>query len=141
MHNVLDDSCIVPLLPNYIWSDESPAKFEIAMRSDEIKQRLEKLSNCNIDGSTDSINGAAAELTNILISAADKSLKRPKIGKKEKATLKWYNKDLSLLRKNLMKYGKVYFKYPKDPQIKIHYNKLFREYNKLMKLRQREYKQ
>jgi hypothetical protein len=24
---VLDESCIEPLLPNYIWSDESPAKF------------------------------------------------------------------------------------------------------------------
>ena len=28
MHNVLDESCIKPLLPNYIWSDESPAKFK-----------------------------------------------------------------------------------------------------------------
>jgi hypothetical protein len=54
--------------------------FEIAMRSDEIKQRLVKLSNCNHDGSAASINGAAAEITDILISAAEKSLKKPKIG-------------------------------------------------------------
>ena len=40
-----------------------------------------------------------------------------------------------------MKYGKVYFKYPKDPQVKNHYYKLFREYNNLKKLRYREYKQ
>jgi len=86
IHNVLDESCIEPLLPNYIWSDESPAKFETAMRSDEIKQRLEKLSNCNLDGSAASINGAATEITDILISAAEKSLKKPNIGKKKKAT-------------------------------------------------------
>jgi len=109
--------------------------------SDEIKQRLEKLSNCILDGSAVSINSAAAELTDILISAAEKSLKKPKIGKKKKATKNWYNKDLSLHRKNLMKYGKVYFKYLKDPQVKNHYYKLFREYNKLKKLRYREYKQ
>lgn len=40
-----------------------------------------------------------------------------------------------------MNYGKVYFKYPKDPQVKNHYYKLSREYNKLKKRRYREYKQ
>jgi hypothetical protein len=72
------------------------------MLSDEIKQRLEKLSNCNLDGSAASINGAAVELTDILISATEKSLKKQKNWQEKKATKKWYNKDLSLHRTSIL---------------------------------------
>ncbi|CAG2234647.1 unnamed protein product [Mytilus edulis] len=44
------------------------------------------------------------------------------------------------MRQNLMNYGKVFTKYPKDPYVKKHFYKLYREYNKSRKVKQKTYK-
>ena len=44
------------------------------------------------------------------------------------------------MRNNLINYGKVYTQYPKDPYVKNHFYKLYREYNKSRKMTQRQYK-
>jgi hypothetical protein len=44
-------------------------------------------------------------------------------------------------RLNLINYGKIYSKFPRDNYVKNHYYKLQREYNKLRKFKYRQYKQ
>ena len=63
---------------------------------------------------------SAAELSNIILAAAKVSLKRHKIPDKSKSkskSKKWFDQDLKKLRSNLISYGKVYSKFPKDPVV------------------------
>ena len=85
------------------------------------------------------INNAATELANIIISAANKSLKRRNFtkNKKKNKNKKYFDTDLQMLRKNLTNYGKYFSKYPCDPRIRGHYYKLLREYNKVRKSKYR----
>ena len=45
------------------------------------------------------------------------------------------------MKYNLISYGKIYTKFPKDPFVKNHYYKLYREYNKLRKLKYKSYRE
>ena len=86
------------------------------------------------------INNAAIELGNIFVHAADLSLKRRKPKTKAKTQKKWYDKDLASMRKNLIDFGKVYSSFPKDPYVKNHFYKLYREYNKSRKYKSKKFK-
>jgi len=55
--------------------------------------------------------------------------------------MKWFDKDLKQLRFNLINYGKIYTKFPKDPVVKNHFYKLYREYNKQRKYKCKSYKE
>ena len=45
------------------------------------------------------------------------------------------------MRHNLISYGKVFSRYPKDPVVKNHFFKLYREYNKERKKKRKQYRQ
>ena len=53
---------------------------------------------------------------------------------------KWFDLNLKKMRTNLINYGKMFSKYPKDPYIRNHFYKLQREYNITRKQTYREYK-
>ena len=57
--------------PNYIWSDESAVKFQSVL-SPDIQTKIENF----IDGSQYSVDSASMELSNIMLNAAEKCLKR-----------------------------------------------------------------
>ena len=63
--------------------------------------------------------------------------KKRKDKKEPKVNQKWSDLNLIKMRKYLINYGKMFSKYPKDPNIRNHFYKLQREYNKT---RKREYK-
>jgi hypothetical protein len=58
------------------------------------------------------VEGAAAELSEILFSAAKSPLNRCKVYKKDSPKKKWFDKDLKKSRLNLINYGKIYSKFP-----------------------------
>ena len=126
----------------YIWSEESSARFAAALNSEDIQKRLQNLTKGENLHSYESIDNASAELSNIIIHTADKSLKKCKITRKtKKKGQKWFDSDLISMRRNLLNYGKIYSKYPKDPSVKNHFYKLYREYTKSRKYKCRQYKQ
>ena len=63
--------------------------------------------------------------------------KKRKDKKEPKVNQKWSDLNLIKMRKYLINYGKMFSKYPKDPNIRNHFYKLQREYNKT---RKRKYK-
>lgn len=134
-----------PISPNFIWSDESSHKFQQAMCSSDIQTKLSEFNSRKIDGTGDSVGGAAAELSQIILSAANTALKRRRIPNhttSKKKNEKWFDKDLGKMRSNLINYViNVYSKFPKDNSVKNHFYKLQREYNKLRKFKYRQYKQ
>ena len=61
--------------------------------------------------------------------------------RKKNVTQKWFDFNLKKkLRTNLINYGKMFSKYPKNHYIRNHFYKLQREYNKTRKQPYREYK-
>ena len=59
---------------NYIWSDESAVKFQSALLSPDIQTK--NFNNFFIDGSLYTVDSASMELSNIMLNAAEKCLKR-----------------------------------------------------------------
>ena len=62
--------------PNFIWSDDSATEFQCALLSNQIQNCISKFNNIQIQQNQTSVDDAAAELSNIFISAATMSLKR-----------------------------------------------------------------
>ena len=81
----------MPPPPNFIWDNESAEQFVNALSSNEIQTRLLKFAD-NFTSCTDKFqetaNEAATEFSEIIISAATKSLKRKKLRKKKSKTYK-----------------------------------------------------
>ena len=132
-----------PLPPNYIWSEDSCEKFQLAMNTSEIQTKLSEYCLKSIEDTRVSLDGATDELTNIILQAANNSLKRRKVTKNKNRprNKKWFDCDLKQTRHNLINYGKIYSKFPKDTAVKNHYYKLYREYKRLRKFKYKEYKQ
>ena len=67
------------------------------------------------------------------------SLKKPSVKKKKKKK-KWFDTDLGKLRARVVSQGILYSIYPEDSIVRGHYYKLYREYNKLRKMKYREFR-
>ena len=64
----------------YIWTNEYAYKLQLAMDSVDIKTKLDVYNHMKIDGTQISVDGGAAELTDLILTAADASIKKkPKI--------------------------------------------------------------
>ena len=128
--------------PNFIWSDDSVIKFQHALSPDNNQNYISEFNNIQMKHDQSSVDDAAKKLSNIFISAANMSLKRRFIKQNKKhKTKKWFDADLYQVRYNLMNYGKIYSRFPKDPTVKNHYDKLYREYSNLRKFKYKQYRQ
>jgi hypothetical protein len=126
----------------YIWTNESTYKFQLAMDSVDIKTKFDVYNHMTIDGTKIYVDGGAAELTDLILTAADASLKQtPKYNSNQTKHKAWFNLDLHKMRINLINYGKIYSKHPNDLSVKSQYYKLYREYRKSRKLSYRQHKQ
>ena len=140
--SVNDKTKLKPMPPRYIWSDDSADSFQKALTTDTVKSKISGFLNTPFMGDTNSINLASEKLVNIFVEAADKSLKKPKQKIKGKPkNPKWFDCNLQQMRFNLMSYGKVYTRFPRDPVVKNHFYKLYREYNKARKAKRKSFKQ
>ena len=124
-----------------MWSENSVTVFQEALTSPSV---IAKISDFMLKGHFTSkidINEASVKLTNIFIEAAEQSLKKtPKYRKNKKKHKNFFDSDLHSMRKNLINYGKIYSSNPKDPMVKNHYYKLYREYNKCRKNKKKVFK-
>jgi hypothetical protein len=80
----------------------------------QIQNCISKFNNIQIQQDQTSVDDAAAELSNIFISASTMSLKRrlKKITDKPK-NKKWFDANLYKVRGNLLNYGKIYSNFQK----------------------------
>jgi hypothetical protein len=119
-HVHIENCNTIETSPGYKWSDESSFLFQEALSSPELKQRLDNFIQMGCRSNENEINNAATELANIIISAANKSLKRRNFtkNKKKNKNKKYFDTDLQILRKNLTNYGKYFSKYPCDLRIR-----------------------
>jgi hypothetical protein len=83
-HVHIENCNTIETSPGYTWSDESPFLFQEALSSPELKQRIDNFIQMDCRSNENEINNAATELANIIISAANKSLKRRNFTKNKK---------------------------------------------------------
>ena len=77
--------------PNCIWSDDSATEFQCVLSSNQIQNCISKFNNIQIQQNQTSVDDAAAELSNIFISAATMSLKRRFKKITDKPKNKWFD--------------------------------------------------
>ncbi|MCG8046148.1 MAG: reverse transcriptase domain-containing protein [Candidatus Thiodiazotropha endolucinida] len=139
---------INPLPLKYVWNDGSSVMFQQALNSVEIKNKIKTFMKKDF-GYSDSLD-AATELTEILQSAASKSLKminiktssNENIGKeKNSKNLKWYDVSLRKARFVLTNKEKLFRKHSNDPYIRSSFYKTLKEFRKLRKQKRRQYRQ
>ena len=76
----LDNVKLNELKSKYIWTNEYAYQFQLVMDSIDIKTKLDVYNHMKIDWTQISVDGGAAELTDLILTAADASIKKkPKI--------------------------------------------------------------
>lgn len=100
----------------------------------DIQDMIQNFEKSDIQNSRHSVNNAADKLSNIFITAADKSLRkaRHKSNQKKQQQNNWFDNDLKKIKLRLLNDGKVYSKVPTDPILFVrnHFYKLYHEYTK-----------
>ena len=88
-----------------------------------LRLNLDVYNHLTIDGTQTSVDGGAAELTDLVLAAADASLKQKEKEYNSKQTkhMAWINLDLHKMRINLINYGQIYSKHHNDLSVKIQY--------------------
>ena len=128
----------------YVWSENSKHKLHETLCQQDIKHSINKFIDTKFDLSEDSVEKAANECFNIIDSAASKCLtfrKSRKKGLRKLKHKKWFDYDLIKKRKSLISKGELLSRFPWDPIVKGSYYECYREYNKLSKYKQRQFKQ
>jgi hypothetical protein len=144
--DILFKSCKTSYLePRFIWSEDSAFRFQEALLSYDIQQKVICFENEHIDNCQISLDNASSTLNNILTKAASMSLtqrkKNKKTNKNKSTNKKWFDADLRYLKTRLVDYGKVLSRYPMDAQVRGHFYKLRKKYTKLCKFKRRQHKQ
>ena len=132
----------------FIWNKESAVHFQAALSDNEVQNMIKEYLNKDSTVKKDNISEtdhALFRFNNILRTVCSKSLKKShknKTSKKDKAykSKKWFDIDLHKMRSELHKKSKLYSKYPFDPILRGSFFKFRKQYNKLCKQKQREFK-
>ncbi|CAC5405872.1 unnamed protein product [Mytilus coruscus] len=112
------------------WETISPELFLNALKSDEIKVKIQDFENIQ-NQSQSEVDAALHSLHDILKMAANKSLKRKTKSRRNGIKSKpWFDKGLSTMRKELDHKSQMLAKYPKDPIIRGNFFKFRKLYGK-----------
>lgn len=99
--------------PNFIWTEESSFLFQSKLLSPDIQKQLTQFNDIPLQGTRNSIDNAASELSDIIMAAAKSSLKIYSTGKNKKRVKNGLIKiciEKGLVFSNMGKYTKNYQK-------------------------------
>lgn len=127
----------------YVWTDLSKVKFQDALCHPSTKSIISNFMKNNFQ--SEEVDKAAHEFKDILLNAGNLSLKikRPKHKRKQninKKQKKWYDQDLFNKKQTVLQKGALISKYPFDMNIRNNYFKHYREYKKLKKFKEKNFK-
>ena len=99
------------------WND-SEVKYRNVINSSQFMKRCENICENIYNNDSDGINWLCDDISSVLTDAAQQSLVRRKIKKREYSKNKWYSPDLVKLKNNILYTGKLLRKFPRDPHIR-----------------------
>lgn len=138
LHSTYTCNSLRSMPQQYIWNSDSDNMFSTYFTNIDVSNKLVEFNRSCVNSDIDT---CCSNFENIILSVADKTLRKPKVYSKKKTHHKWFDKDLHILRSRLLNKGKLMSKFPFDPGIKGSYFKLYREYNKMRKFKKRTFKQ
>jgi hypothetical protein len=125
---------------NFKWDENSVAKFQSTLCRPDIALDLHNFLSTTFSEDAVGISKAAAALNNIVIKAAQQSLKCRKTKQTKVKKTKWFNADLAKLRKEVTHCGRLLALYPRDPFIRGNYFKTLKQYRRECKSEYRKFR-
>ena len=143
VENILDGkgpniSC-TPLPDTFLWSEDTKVKYQEAFHTSEVKDRISNLEN-ELESNSVEVQSLVNKLTDVMILAADKSLRKRsfKPRKKFKNNRKWYDRDCKCLLREVKHAKNVFNRNVFNNALRINYYSKFRN-KKLVKYKKRKY--
>ena len=127
--------------PKFIWSNKSKEVFQQWLCSSETTSSLDQFMSKTFNQNVDDVNECNNLLTDIIINVGEKSLKVSKSGQKKKRKQKWYDPNVEQLKKDIISLGKLIKKYPQESHLRGSYVHKKKQYHRLVKNLNKEYKQ
>ena len=125
---------------NFKWDSVSPELFVNALKSEEIKVKINELQNFESKTCCE-VERAVESLQDILLLAANKSLKRKtKVRGRGIKSKPWFDLNLCNMRKELDHKSDKLARFPNDPIIRGNFFKFRKLYSKTCKMKYRQYK-
>ena len=122
------------------WGTESSRLFAETLNSDDVKNQLNAIDEKTFN-SPSGVDKAICNLSQVIIQAANISLKRKSSAKKKrKQNKKWFDINLVKLRKSLDEKAKKFAKNPNDAHLRGNFFRCRKHYSKLCKVKHRKYK-
>jgi ribulose bisphosphate carboxylase small subunit len=140
------DLNVIPMPVQYKWDETSIIRFQEALATIDIQTKIKYINGNKYGKSEKDITTAVCDIQDVLISAAEKSLKKTTRNKfiKHKSRVKskaWFDKSLGQMRQQIDKKSALLSKYPNDPIIRGSYFKARKEYNRSRKFKQKKYRE
>ena len=133
----------------YIWEDRKIESFKAAFISDEVQAQISTFMNRDfnndiMEGGV-AIDSAVKDFNKILYTACSKSLRlsnkhRGQNGHKKNQPKHWFDQDLAVQRREMIRKSELYSKYPNDPIVKGNFFRFRKMYSKCCKRKYREFK-
>ena len=126
----------------YRWDKESIFRFQQALCNEDIKGKISDLLSSD-DNRVVSANKRKDIVTDILMKAADVSLKKKILSKRKQNAnhKKWYDKTLQEMKKEVILNSKLLQRYPNIPDVRHNFFTSLKRYNKSRKRKARQYKE
>ena len=122
----------------YEWNEEKSISFQNAFAHPAIQNELKNFITEDINFDSAGINQATKTIHSLFEKVCKITLKKKK--KRVKTDKKWFDHELTSLKKNVDGKAALMNKYPKDPFIRGSFFKTYKKYAKLRKYKKREFK-
>jgi hypothetical protein len=131
-----------PIASGFTWDTNSPILFQTALCN--LHPTIQSFQNTMFNESDSGVEQALANFNNIIITAANSSLKRPKCctrkNKHKVKNKKWFGPSLHKLKADVLKCGRLLCNYPYDPVTRGIYYKTLKLYKKECKKECKKFK-
>lgn len=137
--------CEHEVMPDkFIWDENSPELFTTALHSNKIQTLIDEFKSKSYN--IDNINEAANNLNNLIVNAADISLKKKKVNKnkgkpKRKRLPKWYDLNLVQMKRDLNNKATLFQKNIFNPQERSSFFRTLKLFRKIRKRKKRQFNQ
>jgi exonuclease III len=120
------------------WDEQSSAKYTSAINTPSMQAKLAQFMKSNFTTDSVGVNKAVEELTNILLAAAKRVLKK-KRQCRIRGPRSWHDFSCKSMKIKILAIGKILQRYPNDPILSGQFHMLKKSYRKITKQKQKEF--
>jgi hypothetical protein len=123
------------------WDNMSIVNFQAALARADITKKVNDFLKLKVSDVETTIDKSVNNVTNILLDAASISLKMKSKNVKSRSNKKWYDKELTDLKKEVLYNSHALQRFPNIPEIRRAFFVSLKQYNRLKKRKRRKFKE